>query len=180
MREDPILALIAVFVPISLVSVGGGPSVFAAIQHQSVDVHHWMNASQFLEMFAISRAAPGPGSMLVTLIGLKAGGIPGALVATLALFAPSSILCYVTLKVWNRFHGHPWHHALERGLAPIGGGLILAGALAIGRMTGWGWLGWSIAAASAAAVTLRPRLHPLVVFAVGGVIFACVRNIALS
>jgi hypothetical protein len=35
--------------------------------------HHWLSAGEFLDMFAISRAAPGPGS----LIGVKAAGMAG-------------------------------------------------------------------------------------------------------
>src|SRR4051812_18951794 len=74
MRSNPYLALIAVFVPFSLTSIGGGPSVFAGIQHQAVDVYHWVSAREFVDLFAISRAAPGPGSMLVMLIGWKVAG----------------------------------------------------------------------------------------------------------
>jgi chromate transporter len=62
MRDNPLLALILVFVPFSLVSVGGGPSILAGIQHQTVDVRHWLDAREFLDIFAIARAAPGPGS----------------------------------------------------------------------------------------------------------------------
>ena len=74
MRGDPYLTLMAVFVPFSLTSIGGGPSVFAGIQNQAVDVHHWVSAREFIDLFAISRAAPGPSSMLVTLIGWKVAG----------------------------------------------------------------------------------------------------------
>src|SRR5215213_3228847 len=126
MRSDLTWALAAVFVPFSLTSIGGAPSVFAGIQHQAVDVHHWVSAREFVDLFAISRAAPGPGSMLVTLIGWKVAGWWGALVATLALFIPSSLLCYGVARVWSRHRGKLWHTALEQGLAPVGAGLLLA------------------------------------------------------
>ena len=35
MRDDPLITLLIVFVPFSLISIGGGPSVFAGIQHQA-------------------------------------------------------------------------------------------------------------------------------------------------
>ena len=91
MRENALWSLIVVFVPFSLVSIGGGPSIFAGIQHQSVEVYHWVTAREFVDLFAIARAAPGPGSMLVTLLGWKVAGWTGAIVATLALFVPSSL-----------------------------------------------------------------------------------------
>ena len=147
MRNDLTWALVAVFVPFSLTSIGGGPSVFAGIQHQAVDVHHWASAREFVDLFAISRAAPGPGSMLVTLIGWKVAGWWGALVATLALFVPSSLLCYGVARVWNRHRGKRWHTALEQGLAPVGAGLLLAGVVAIFRVSGAGLAAWTVGAA---------------------------------
>ena len=171
MRNDLTWALVAVFVPFSLTSIGGGPSVFAGIQHQAVDVHHWVSAREFVDLFAISRAAPGPGSMLVTLIGWKVSGWWGALVATLALFVSSSLLCYGVARVWNRHRGKPWHTALEQGLAPVGAGLLLAGIVAIFRVAGAGWAAWAVALGAAAILAWRPRLHPLVLLAVGGLAF---------
>ena len=171
MRGDPYLALMAVFVPFSLTSIGGGPSVFAGIQHQAVDVHHWVSAREFVDLFAISRAAPGPGSMLVTLIGWKVAGWWGALVATLALFVPSSLLSYGVARVWNRHQGQRWHTALEQGLGPVGAGLLLAGVVAIFRVSGAGLAAWAVALLSAAILGWHPRLHPLVLLAVGGLAF---------
>jgi chromate transporter len=175
MRDNPILALMAVFVPLSLVSIGGAPSIFADIQHQSVEIYHWVTAREFVELFAIARAAPGPGSMLVTLLGWKVAGWTGAAVATLALFIPSSLLCYGVARLWKHYKGRHWHTALESGLAPIGAGLILAGVFAIFRVAGSGPLSWSIAAVSAAILAWRPKLNPLLVLLCGAIAFSAVR-----
>ena len=175
MKDDVPLALIAVFVPFSLVSVGGATSIIAGIQHQAVDVHHWVTAREFIDLFAISRAAPGPGSMLTTLIGWQVGGWLGALIATLALFVPSSLVCYGVAFVWRRYRGKRWHSALEAGLAPVGIGLVLAGILGIFQVSGGGALSWLIALASAGAMMWRPKLHPLIIFAIGGAIFVVLR-----
>jgi chromate transporter len=177
MRDDLLLALVAVFVPFSLVSIGGGISVMAGIQHQSVDIQHWLTASEFVESFAIARAAPGPGTMIATLIGWHVAGWPGAVIATLAFFVPSTLLCYAVVRVWSRYRGKPWHTALERGLAPVGTGLILAGAVSILRIGGGGLLGWAVAIASAGMLTLQPRLHPVILFVAGAAIFIAVRAI---
>ena len=175
MRDDLPLALLAVFVPFSLVSIGGGTSVIAGIQHQAVDVRHWMSAREFVDAFAISRAAPGPGTMLATLIGWHLGGWGGAAIATLAFFLPSTLVCYAVVRVWSRHRGKPWHTALEQGLAPVGGGLILAGAVSILRIGGGGLLAWAIAIGAAGLLTLRPKLHPVILFVAGAAIFIAVR-----
>jgi chromate transporter len=180
MRDNPLWSLVVVFVPFSLVSIGGGPSIFAGIQHQSVEVYHWVTAREFVELFAIARAAPGPGSMLVTLLGWKAAGWTGAFVATLALFIPSSILCYGISKMWNHYRGRRWHQALESGLAPIATGLILAGIVAIFRIAGAGFLSWAVAGVSAAVLAWRPRLSPLIVLLGGAIAFAAARSGGLN
>ena len=170
MRDNVPLALLAVFVPFSLVSIGGGTSILAGIQHQAVDVHHWVTSREFVDLFAISRASPGPGSMLTTLIGWHVAGLTGALVATFALFVPSSLLCYGVAAVWRRHRGKRWHSALEQGLAPVGIGLILAGALSILSLSGGGALTYALAVGSAAHLTWRPRVHPFLLFVLGGAI----------
>jgi chromate transporter len=178
MRDNPYLTLILVFVPFSLVSIGGGASIFAGVQHQSVDVYHWITAREFVDLFALARGAPGPGSMLITLIGWKVVGFPGALVATAALFIPSSVLCYVLARVWNAHRGKTWHKALEIGLAPIGTGLILAGAIAVLRLAGASVASWIAAGAAALVLGMRPRTHPLVLLGAGGGLFVVYRLMA--
>ncbi len=179
MRDNPLLALLAVFVPVSLVSVGGGTSIIAGMQHESVDVHQWVSAREFVDLFAISRAAPGPGLMLATLIGWKVSGSAGAIVATLAIFVPSSLICYGVALVWRRYRGHRWHKALEEGLTPVGIGLVLAGAVSVLRVSGGGALAWVFAFATAALLTFRPKLHPLIVFALGGAFFVGISTLNL-
>ena len=179
MKNDPLLAILAVFVPFSLVSVGGGTSILAGMQHESVDVHHWVSAREFVELFAISRAAPGPGLMLATLIGWKVSGWIGAIVATLAIFVPSSLLCYAVALVWRRYRGRRWHRALEEGLTPVGIGLVLAGAVSVLRVSGGGALAWLLALATAALLTWKPKLHPLLVFAIGGAFFVVMSGLNL-
>ena len=94
-----LLALALVFAPLSLLSIGGGASLLAEIEHQSVGVHAWTTQREFADLFAISRAAPGPGTMLSTLIGWKVAGLAGALTATVALYLPSSLLVYAAARL---------------------------------------------------------------------------------
>jgi chromate transporter len=179
MKDDIPLALIAVFVPFSLVSIGGGTSIIAGIQHEAVDVHHWVTAREFVDLFAISRAAPGPGSMLTTLIGWHVWGWSGAVIATLALYVPSSLLCYGVASVWRRHRGKRWHGALEAGLAPVGIGLVLAGVIALFRVSGGGVLSWGVALGSAVLLSWQPKFHPLLLFLIGGAVFVALRALVL-
>jgi len=165
-----LLGLILVFGPLSLFSIGGGASLLAEIEHQAVAVHHWTTHREFADLFAISRAAPGPGTMLSTLIGWKVAGWRGALTATIALYLPSSLLVFGVSRLWGRWRGSVWHGAIERGLAPIAAGLVLAGGLAVLQAAG-GAAVW-VAAAVATAILLRwPKFNPLFLFGISGTLF---------
>jgi chromate transporter len=168
-----LLLLMRVITPLSFVTIGGGASIVAELERQSVTVHHWMTAGQFLDMFAISRASPGPGSLLVALIGFHVAGISGAIVASLAIFVPTSLILYVLARIWRHYRDASWQQAIERGLAPVAAGLILAGIYSILRIAEGGIMAWVVAIA--AFVALRwLRANPFMLMAMGGVIFAIV------
>jgi chromate transporter len=179
MTEDSrtLAALLITFAPLSLVSIGGGPSVLAEMHHQAVVVHGWVTQREFADLFAISRAAPGPGALLATLIGWQAAGWQGALLASLAFFLPSSLLVYGAAHIWNRWRASPWHAAVEAGFAPVAAGLVLAGALAILQSASAGPLSWGIALFVAACRIWRPHLHPLALLGLGAAAFAIVQAI---
>jgi chromate transporter len=176
--DNKLLALLLVFAPLSLVSIGGGPAIIAEIQHQAVNVRGWMSEREFADLFAIARVAPGPGMLLVTLIGWHVAGWLGVLTVSLAFFLPSSILVFGLARVWNRWRGTRLHGAVEAGFAPIAVGLVFAGAAAIlatGRASPWAW---GVALGVAAGRILWPKLHPLVLLAMGAAVFAVVRLMA--
>jgi chromate transporter len=174
-----LLALALVFVPLSLFSIGGGTALLAEIEHQSVTVHGWTSQREFADLFAISRAAPGPGTMLSALIGWKAAGLPGALTATLALYLPSSLLVYGGVRLWGRWRGSVWYTAIERGLAPIAAGLILSGGVAVLRAAPGGPALWAAAFLSTALIFHWSRLHPLILFTAGGALFGLADAVGL-
>lgn len=176
MRDNLLWSLVVVFVPFSLVSIGGGAGILAGIQHQSVDVYQWVSAREFMDLFALARAAPGPGSMLVTLLGWKVAGWAGAVVATLALFIPSSLLCYGTAKVWSHYRGRRWHTALENGLTPIGVGLVFAGVFSILRLAEAGMPSWIVAGVSAVILWWRRTTNPLFLLVGGAVFFVTLQS----
>ena len=173
MRE--ITALVIVLTPLSLLSFGGGASILAPLHEAFVEHYGWMTSRAYIDYFAISRISPGPGAMLVTLIGWKIAGWAGAAVATIAIFLPSSILCYRVGKIWNRHRGTPLHRALERGLLPIGTGLTMAGAILTQSTAQSGLTGWLIALTAAAILVWR-SVHPMLALGVGGALLLAIRT----
>ena len=170
MNDETIWALARVFVPLSLVSFGGAKTIVPDIERQAI-VHGWLTHSDFLDIFAISRAAPGPSTTMVTLIGWKAAGWLGALVATLAIYVPAGIMLLVASYLWRRHQSSPWRARIERAFAPISVGLILAGATVVLNATDGGLLAYGVAGAAAVALWWR-QIHPLILLCTGGGIFA--------
>jgi chromate transporter len=169
MREANLFNIFLVFAPLSLMSVGGGQSVLAEMQTIVVG-NGWLTQQEFLDVYAVARLAPGPNSLIVTLIGWKVAGWTGALVASIAIFLPSSLLLYSFINVWGRFRGAAWQLAVERGLGPIASGLVLASSGALLVNAEGGWIAWMLAAATC-VVALTTRLSPLIMLAIGATLF---------
>jgi chromate transporter len=180
MRDDPLILLLIIIAPLSLAAVGGASSIYAPLQHQTVDVYQWLSAREFLEMFALARVTPGPGSMITTLIGWKVAGLPGAVVATLALFVPSSLFCFFAARAWNRYRGTAWHTALEKGLRPLAAGLVLAAVAVLIRLAETGPLSWGVVAVATAILAWQPKLHPAFVLVGGAVVFLVAQAAGLT
>ena len=168
---DSLIALGLVFAPLSLLSFGGGNAVIADIAHQAIAVQGWTSEREFADLFALSRAAPGPGSMLAALIGWKAAGIPGALVATLAFYLPSAALVLVVVRLWGRWRGSRWHTAIERGLAPIAAGLFLAAGLVVLQASPGGPAVWIAAIVTTVPLLRWPGMHPVPLLLGGAALF---------
>jgi chromate transporter len=165
-----LLQIAAMFSVLSLLAFGGGAAVLPDMQRQAVEVHHWVTSREFLDMFALSRAIP-PGSMIVVLVGQKAAGILGGLVALLSMFGPSSLLAYAVARLWHRTGGAAWRETLEQALAPVSIGVTIASGLALARSTEHDWATYGITAATTLLLALT-RLHPLAVMAGGAILLA--------
>jgi len=155
------------FALLSLVSVGGIPSVMPEMQRQVVDVQHWMSAADFTQLFAIAQAAPGPNVLVTALIGWKVAGPAGGLVALGAFCGPAAALSYSVGGLWDRMRDAPWRKAFQRAILPISVGFILSGGYVVATPHGMDWKNALIAGASAAAL-YATRLNPLWILAAGG------------
>lgn len=172
MLNSRLLALFVVFAPLSLSSFGGGQAIIAAVAHQSVEVHGWLTQAQFTDMFALSRAAPGPTTLIAALIGWQVDKLVGAAVATMAVFVPSSILFYALTRLWIRYQGTRWSAAVADGLAPVTVGLVFAGGAAVIQSAHMNWIEM-ITAATTALLLYFTRTGPFVLIGIVIVLYTC-------
>jgi len=173
-----LVSFTTLFVPLSLLSVGGGQTIVAEIHRQFVTNHHWMTEAQFVDAFAISRLAPGPGTLLVTLIGWDVAGAWGAIVASLAIFLPSAILVYALARLWRRYRGARWQLALEAGLKPVATGMILASGLVLLESLEGGWLARGLAVGST-GILMVTKINPILLMVLGAIAFSLLHGLTI-
>jgi chromate transporter len=162
-----LLKLAGLFATLSLLAFGSGNSVLPDMQRAVVVTFGWMSDREFLELFAISRISPGPGSLIVALVGQRVAGLSGAAVATAAMFGPSCLLVHVAAGMWQRTREAAWRQRVEQGLAPVAVGLIFAAGFALIRGTEHSAAAYAVTGV-ATAVFAFTRLHPMIVLAGAG------------
>jgi len=162
------IALAAHLALLSSISLGGFPTVLPDV-HNLVTANGWVTDREFADFFAISQVVPGPNMILMmSFVGLKVGGMPGAILSALATFGPPCLMYYTAYRLWDRFRDRPWQQMVRRGLAPLTIGLVIAGGYVMARAADIGWQS-ALVTAAAVGVMLGTRLNPLWILAAGGV-----------
>lgn len=167
MNELP--ALVRVFSYLSLLTIGGGMAAYPALQHEVVDVHHWLTEQGLVHLYSVGQMAPGPNMMVVASIGEHVAGPVGSLVVVLAFFLPTVLITFGAGRLWVKLERWRWRNAIQQGLAPVSVGLVLAGAITLAKGALLDWIAAAIAVA--VFVTLmRSKINPAWLILGGAVI----------
>jgi chromate transporter len=167
-----LLELALYFGFLSVISVGGIPSVMGEMQRIVVDVNNWVAPEEFVQLYAVGQAAPGPNVLIASLIGWKVSGLGGALVALFAMCGPAAVISWYVSGAWDRFKDSPLRAMIQRAMAPMVVGLVGAGGVVLATPSAPDWRLWLIAGLSAAGMLYLTRLNPLWLLAGGGVLGA--------
>jgi chromate transporter len=166
---NPILTLLWTFALMSLFAVGGANSAIPEMHRVAVDVQHWITDKEFADAFAISQMSPGPNVLIVTLIGYSVAGIAGALVATLAMCAPTAILAYYVSRFLARSSHSRWPAIIQAALVPLSIGLMGASGLILAQSADRSWAG-GLLTAVAAGLAFATRLNPFWMLLAGAIL----------
>ena len=150
------LQLLWVYLKIGTFGFGGGYAMLSLIQHEIVDLHHWLTPQQFTDVVAISPMTPGP-------IGINLGMLKAPLhyydnVSACSLCYSCSDVCPVKVDLAEQIYlwrqdldklgkadtmkkimsggmefamNRPWAFNTAMDLAPVGGEVL--------RMMGVTW-----------------------------------------
>ena len=128
-----LLELFLIFLKIGAFTFGGGYFMIAMIQYES-EQHGWLSQSELVDFVALSESTPGPLAVnMATFVGMKTGGVLGAVLATLGVILPSFVTILIIAKCYERFKSSRAVGAVMSGLKPAVVGMIGTALLSVGR-----------------------------------------------
>ncbi len=142
------------FFKASLFSTGGFGNLPSL--HADLLARHLAADSQFAEALTIGQLSPGPNGLWVISLGYLTGGLPGSLLALLAILLPP-LLILVIERGYRRVQHHPAAEGFMSGLALAVAGVFLVTLIGILRSAGLSPR-TVIVALGAAALTLTRRV----------------------
>jgi chromate transporter len=162
--------LILLFLPllgeifISFFKIGmfsfGGYSSLPLMQHETIDVHHWLSLKEFSDGIAMGQITPGPILITAAFIGFKVAGVIGAAIATTAIFSPSIILIILLYELHGKITKLPVVKVFVKGILAGFIGLLIYITVSLGAVSLINWQTWVIFVLSAIAL-IKFKIDPV-------------------
>ncbi|MFZ6744287.1 chromate transporter [Undibacterium sp. JH2W] len=166
-EQSPVLDLCLHLSVLSLMAVGGGLVMMAPdISYFVVTEKHWVTSAQFASAYAIAQAAPGPNLLFISLVGWLIAGWTGAILTTLAVVVPSTILTLSVISLKTSHFNTRLTGAVRDTFAPISIGFLLATACLFAQLDSASWRADMIMLLTA-AIVLCSKLNPVILIAAG-------------
>ena len=179
-------ALLAQFLSLSLLAVGGAITTAPDMHRYLVTQQHWLSEAQFSSSIALAQAAPGPNVLFIALFGWQVGlnaaassGLPswasallGVTLAMVGTLLRSTILTFSVARWGHRNRERRLVRAFKQGMAPLVIGILLATGVILATSQGTSpdhWPLWLLTAVTALLVW-RTRIHLLWLLGAGAVL----------
>jgi len=132
-------SLFLVFLKIGSLLFGGGYVLIALVRAELVSRLHWISERQLLDAIAMGQATPGPLSTTATFIGYLLAGLPGAVVATIAMFLPAFFFVAISGPLVPRLRQSPLAGAVLDGVnvAALALMAVVTWPLAVSAVVDW-------------------------------------------
>lgn len=130
------LKLFLSFLKIGFFSFGGLTMI--PVINDEVLVNGWMTADEVMDIVAVAEMTPGSlGLNCATFVGLRAGGVIGALCASVGVMVPSLTLCLLAAHFIVKLKDSPYLERAMKGIRPVCMGMLFSVALTLGLSTFW-------------------------------------------
>jgi len=104
------------------------------IEKEVVDVHHWIDGKEFMNMIALAQAAPGLIAVNSAIfIGKKIYGWRGVLACILGAVLPSVVIILLIAMFFKEIKDSPTVESIFKGVRPAVVALIAATVIRLAR-----------------------------------------------
>ena len=158
-----------VFLKIGAVLYGSGYVLLAFLRADFVERLGWLTDRQLLDAVAVGQVTPGPVFTTATFIGFLLAGLPGALLATVAIFLPSFVFVAASRPWLPRLRASRRAAGFLDGVNVAALGLMAVVAWQLGRAAIVDTITVALALASA-ALLVTTRVNSVWLIAAGGVV----------
>jgi len=132
------------FIKIGSLAFGGGYNSIPLIQHETINIHHWLTLSEFRDGIALGQITPGPVLITSAFIGYKVYGIIGAVTASVGIFTPSLILIFLLYNMHARLTKLPVINVIMKGILAGFIGLLISTTIHFGMESLYDWKTWLV------------------------------------
>lgn len=166
---DPDLCTLALIMfKIDLFAFGGGFSSVPLMLHEIVDVWGWMDSRTFMAGIAMGQVTPGPIVITSTFVGYLLYGVPGAIVATLAIFTPSLLMVVSLTPLFEKMKASAYFAGATKGILASFVGLLFFVSVKFAFAVDWDVIRLLMGLAAFAAMIKKADI--LYIVLIGGVI----------
>jgi chromate transporter len=152
----PQLAL--VFLKVGSILFGSGYVLLAFLRPDLVERTGWLTDGQLLDAVAVGQFTPGPVLTTATFVGYLLARVPGAIVATVAIFLPSFVFVALSSPLIPRLRRSTWAGGFLDGANAASVALMALVTWQLGRAAIVDWVTAALALA-AAGLLLATRLN---------------------
>ncbi|MBB2909603.1 chromate transporter [Streptosporangium becharense] len=163
---DQLLRLFLTMLKIGAVLYGSGYVLLAFLEGDFVERLGWLTESQLADAVSIGQFTPGPVFTTATFVGYVIAGVPGAALATVAIFLPSFLFVGLLTKITDRIRSKTWSSALLDGVNAAALALMAGVTLQLGHTSLVDPLTWALTG-GALLVLWRTRLNSAWLIAAG-------------
>jgi len=160
-----LLNLAVLMMKIDLFAFGGGFASIPLMLHEIVDVRVWMDSKTFMDGIALGQVTPGPIVITSTFVGYMLYGLSGAIVATVAIFAPSFLMVILVTPVFDRLKASAYFTGVTKGILASFVGLLFFVAIKFALAVSWDVMRALVGIASFAALLKKVDILYVVVTA---------------
>jgi chromate transporter len=122
--DSKLFNLATLMMRIDLFAFGGGFASLPLMLHEIVDVRGWMDNKTFMDGIALGQVTPGPIVITATFVGYMSYGLWGAIVATIAIFAPSFLMVIAITPVFDKLKTSAYFLGATKGILASFVGLL--------------------------------------------------------